>query len=174
MRIRRRFGAFEVILAFWEMPQNLLGFLFYGLERIRGRVRGAVWEKGRLFIRGRAAVSLGVFVFWSKDPRDLMSISHANKRHEYGHAVQSRLLGPLYLPLVGLPSCARLLYARLFRAFTGRPWMGYYRGYPESWADRLGMSFRQNREPIPRKRSCPASGRKEDGILQRILYRSRP
>lgn len=25
-------------------------------------------------------------------------------KHEYGHAVQSAILGPLYLPLVGVPS----------------------------------------------------------------------
>ena len=34
-----------------------------------------------------------------------------NVDHEYGHAVQSRRLGPAYLPLVGVPSVMRVAYA---------------------------------------------------------------
>lgn len=51
---------------------------------------------------------------------------------------QSRMLGWLYLPVVGLPSISRAAYALLYREVTGRQWTGYYDGYPENWADRLG------------------------------------
>jgi hypothetical protein len=47
------------------------------------------------------------------------------------------MLGPLYLPLVGVPSSCRVAYAIAYRALTGRRWDGYFRGYPEDWADRL-------------------------------------
>lgn len=127
----------DCLLVLWELPQNILGCFLLCLLAAGGGIRRIYWEEGRLFVRGRAAVSLGAFVFWAVSPGGFLA-SQANKRHEYGHSVQSRLLGPLYLLLVGLPSCARMLYARLYRACTGRPWTGYYRGYPESWADRLG------------------------------------
>lgn len=57
--------------------------------------------------------------------------------HEYGHTVQSCILGPLFLPVIGLPS---LLWAGLpvFRRFRERRGVSYYRFYPERWANFLG------------------------------------
>jgi len=63
--------------------------------------------------------------------------------HELGHTKQSRLLGPLYLPVVGLPSISRAAYALVHREVTGKQWTGYYEGYPENWADRLGGVCRE-------------------------------
>jgi hypothetical protein len=51
----------------------------------------------------------------------------------------------LYLPLVGVGSVSRGLYAVLYRELTGRRWRGYFDGWPESQADRLGGI---NREQI--------------------------
>ena len=48
------------------------------------------------------------------------------------------MLGPLYLPVVGLPSISRAAYALVYREVTGRQWTRYYDGFPEDWADRLG------------------------------------
>ena len=63
------------------------------------------------------SLSLGMFIFLTdKPPRDRRGlvphweISRRMLVHEYGHTVQSLILGPLYLPVVGLPS---LLWARL-------------------------------------------------------------
>ena len=57
--------------------------------------------------------------------------------HEYGHCVQSLMLGPLYLIAVGVPSYrwANLPALRKMRRETGR---SYYSVYPENWANRLG------------------------------------
>lgn len=64
------------------------------------------------------------------------------------HSVQSRRLGPLYLPLVGVPSVARVAYAIGYRTVTGRRWGGYYEGWPERQADELGGVNRSLR-PAP-------------------------
>lgn len=63
------------------------------------------------------SLSLGMFIFLTdKPPRDrrgLVPHGEISRRmlvHEYGHTVQSLILGPLYLPVVGLPS---LLWAQL-------------------------------------------------------------
>jgi hypothetical protein len=97
-----------------------------------GRLRG-VERSGRcLYLDTRAvSVSLGRFLFCRHGAARI-------RQHEYGHSVQSRILGPLYLPVVGLPSVVRNLYGRLYRRRTGHPWLRYYDGFPERWADRLG------------------------------------
>ncbi len=61
-----------------------------------------------------------------------------SKAHEYGHAIQSQWLGPMYLIAVGIPSLVRILYAQIHRIIYKKPWGGYYKGYPENWAERLG------------------------------------
>lgn len=129
---------FAALLA-WELPQNVLGALDLAATVALGRVRGVAYERERLFVevRGSGAVSLGLFVFWSRDDTPYVRITATNREHEYGHSLQSRLLGPLYLPLVGVPSSARVAYAIAYRRLTGRRWDGYFRGYPEDWADRL-------------------------------------
>jgi hypothetical protein len=65
-----------------------------------------------------------------------MSESHQMLWHEFGHYRQSLLLGPLYLPLIGLPSVcwAMVKKAGLFAAVP-------YCAFPtERWADRLARS----------------------------------
>ena len=58
-----------------------------------------------------SSLSLGPFIFLTdKPPRDRSGqipdpeVPQRLLVHEYGHTVQSLLLGPLYLPVVGLPS----------------------------------------------------------------------
>jgi len=54
-----------------------------------------------------------------------------------GHTVQSVILGPLFLPVIGLPS---LLWAGLpvFRKYRERRSVSYYWLYTERWANFLG------------------------------------
>lgn len=89
------------------------------------------------------SLSLGLFIFLAdKPPRDrrgqvpLGEISRRLLVHEYGHTVQSLILGPLYLPVVGLPS---LLWARL--PLCQRRWRGeisYFSFLTEKNANFLG------------------------------------
>jgi hypothetical protein len=123
----------------WELPQNVLGAVDLAVSLALRRVERVRWERERVFVklRGPGAVSLGLFVFWSDEDTSFVRITDVNKEHEYGHSIQSRMLGPLYLPLVGVPSSCRVAYAIAYRRITGRRWDGYFRGYPEDWADRL-------------------------------------
>ncbi|MDD4218901.1 MAG: hypothetical protein PHR10_01750 [Sphaerochaetaceae bacterium] len=114
----------------WELPQNLLGFIIFAIFFATKRIKNISIEYCRCFIMSPIAISLGWFVFW-----------HSNitiKRHEYGHSVQSRMLGPLYLILVGIPSLLRALYANYYVKTYQKNWPNYFNGYPENWADRLG------------------------------------
>src|SRR5689334_13777727 len=92
------------LLFLWELPQNLLGAALLALEGARGGVLGLRRDRDRLFVESRwSAVSLGWFVFWSRGENRYFVLDEATRDHEYGHTFQSRLLGPLYLPLVGVP-----------------------------------------------------------------------
>ena len=137
------------VLALWEAPQNVLGVLVLGIRWARGRVVAVRGEAERWLIQitEGGAVSLGWFVFWTNTDNPYVPVGAENKAHELGHGLQSRMLGPLYLPVVGLTSELRVIYAVLHRLLTGRRWGGYYDGFPENWADRLGGAERSLRPP---------------------------
>lgn len=133
----------------WEAPQSLLGAAFYVALRARGAIVRAERVAGRRVyeISGDGAVSLGTFVFYTKYDGPYVPVGPENRDHELGHAKQSALLGPLYLPVVGVPSTMRVLYAIGHKRLRGRRWAGYYDGFPERWADRLGGVDRTLRPP---------------------------
>ncbi len=123
----------------WELPQCLLGAAVLGVARASGQVCSICWDQGRVFVRTRGiGISLGLFVFWFEEGNRYFRADTLMRRHEHGHTFQSRWLGPLYLLLVGVPSTMRAAYSVAYRELTGRHWTGYFDGYPESWADRLG------------------------------------
>ena len=90
-----------------------------------------IWGGDRLYSYLSGA-SLGRYIVLK--PYDNMT----TVRHEYGHVRQSRMLGPLYLIVVGIPSAINNLRSR--RSQTVRN--NYYNMYPENWADKLGGVIR--------------------------------
>ena len=86
------------------------------------------------------SVSLGSYVILGNG-RNLNTY-----RHESGHQAQSKILGPLYLLIVGLPSiCWAGLWcnAGMIRHFR-ESGISYYDFYTERWADKLGGVNREN------------------------------
>ncbi len=134
----------------WELPQNTLGLgLLVGL-RLLGRKSETVRDRRRLFIETDGmGISLGWFVFWTKDwgPRGPVATDRT-RNHEYGHSIQSRLFGPLYLLLVGIPSVSRVAWSSLVWRRTGTRWPHYYRGWPENNADWLGGVEHPRNRPV--------------------------
>lgn len=137
-----RVGLF--FLFFWELPQNLVGlFLIYivnfGADKVMTYDGIKIGSNIFYLKRGcSAGVCLGEFIcfpYWS-----FTSVNLADKQHERGHRIQSRILGPLYLILVGIPSVVRNLRFRIkqrkYPLYKLVKW--YYSGYPEKWADNLG------------------------------------
>lgn len=118
----------------WGLPQNLLGasiFAYYYF--IRGRKN--IYRKNDAYIlnlRSKgAAISLGQFIIiWGRYNNETYI-----ENHEYGHTIQSHILGPLYLLVVGLPS---IIWNKFFREYRRKNKVGYYDVYPENWANKLG------------------------------------
>jgi hypothetical protein len=118
-----------------------------GAEAARKRIVQIEVEDGRLVVQSRGTgISLGYIVFWSRENSRWHDLDARNRAHELGHTKQSRLLGWLYLPVVGLPSISRAAFAFVFREVTGQQWTQYYEGYPENWADRLGGVIREKEQ----------------------------
>ena len=119
-----------VLLQVWQLPQNLLGLVVGLFLKGKRRLSGLPGIPPSIRFVGAqnmwGGISLGNFVYLRPPVYEKMV------RHEYGHCLQSRLLGPFYLLVIGLPS---LLWALWWH--PGRP-VGYYTFYTERWADRLG------------------------------------
>ena len=82
------------------------------------------------------------FVMLISKAKPLTTYKDANKKshsdyikHEYGHTLQSKILGPLYLFVIGLPS---LIWAGCFEDYRKENKISYYDFYTEKWADKLG------------------------------------
>lgn len=127
----------------WGLPQTLVGAMVFLVFRPHRHD----WFHGVLVSSWpyRSCVSLGMFVFIADS-----AIGHTDSlanperpslqhiiAHEYGHTVQSALLGPLYLPIMGLPSAlwANLRAASRWRSAQER---SYYDFPTERFANYLG------------------------------------
>jgi hypothetical protein len=119
-----------VLLQVWQLPQNLAGLVFGWFLKDKRRHAGLPGIPDDVHVVTASnmygGISLGNFVYCRAPVYDRMV------RHEYGHCLQSRILGPFYLLVIGLPS---LLWALWWT--PGRS-VGYYSFYTERWADRLG------------------------------------
>lgn len=120
------------LLYIWQLPQTILGWILlkiYGWEyRERKRFPNVHIYFCPKFPNG---ISLGKYILLNPrfNGEDMNAL--VTRHHEYGHCIQSQILGWFYLLVVGLWSALRAglnLYKR------GH----YYDAYPENWADNLG------------------------------------
>lgn len=150
-------AAYLIWQATWGFPQTLAGactFLSHVREPhfLHHGALVTVW-------RSRFGLSLGPFVFLNAKPGNAdgaatedaasplfveyvpgMLVNDRLLVHEYGHTIQSLILGPLYLPIVGVPSVIWLKTPRLSRRRHDAQ-SSYYAFYTERWANRLGERF---------------------------------
>ena len=88
----------------WGLPQNIVGSIMYAI--FRGGDPDAFMYKDSYVVQAGyngpgGAVSLGMFIFLFRDYGDR---KERILKHEYGHSIQSKILGPLFLLVIGLPS----------------------------------------------------------------------
>lgn len=118
----------------WGILQNILGFVFF-LKQSKCRHKFYYGSVLTYHEGDWGGVSLGIFIFVN-GKRDEEWI-RGTEVHEYGHTIQSLILGPLYLFVIGIPSsvwCNNKKYIAL-RKDKG---VSYFDFYPEKWANRLG------------------------------------
>ena len=125
----------------WGVVQNIVGLLVFlvTLKNKHSIFRCAVvthWNHPY-------SMGCGMFIFKGdhgyahySDERN-EKINYDVLVHEYGHTVQSLILGPLFVPVIAIPS---LLWASIpyFDRLRSRRGLSYYWLYCEKWANLLG------------------------------------
>lgn len=130
----------EVLLYIWQLPQNLIGLFLlfiYDKEKVYHRLNGRTFYYTSEMPSG---ISLGNYIIMNRQDKE------DGMRHEYGHSVQSRILGPLYLLVIGLPSLLWNIIDRIIvTKIVGvvRSCEIYYNMPWEHWADVLGKEDRK-------------------------------
>jgi hypothetical protein len=119
----------DILLYVWQLPQNLLGLLLLAIVRPEDIYDYEGEKLCYSYKRMRGGISLGKYIIVRSVFRGM---NDQTEKHELGHAIQSRMLGPLYLIVIGLPS---LLWAAWWNEGRNR---SYYSFYTERWADYLG------------------------------------
>ncbi len=116
----------------WCLPQTLAGLVL--LRKYRNCPRERYHNAVVVYHNDRfGGVSLGGYTFVN---------GHSGKRragvraHEYGHCIQSLMLGPLYFLVIALPSA---LWCNLgvFVKMRKNKGISYYRFFTERWANSL-------------------------------------
>lgn len=126
----------------WGILQTFLGLVLFlkHYQNKHYRYHGAVvtvWKS-------KTSISLGMFVFVTSEPffakkfEGKISVEELSGRllvHEYGHTIQSLILGPLYLILIGIPST---LWGFLLGKKRKEKQIPYGAFFTEKWANSLG------------------------------------
>ena len=120
----------------WGLPQNLAGALhfLFALRKPHSRYHGAIVTRVRRK-RFSGGWTFGCFIFLTEPLSP--GAEHDLLIHEYGHTVQSLILGPLWSLVIGLPS---MLWCNLpfLQRLRRKRRIPYSRLYCEGWANRLG------------------------------------
>lgn len=128
----------------WGILQSTLGAVVC-LLHIRDKhyfYHGAIVTEWK----NSSSVSLGMFVFITKEPYFYEKLSNEytmgelSQRllvHEYGHTIQSLILGPLYLIVMGIPSTVWGFLPSLNKKRKDQQ-ISYFAFFTESWANHLG------------------------------------
>jgi len=114
----------------WQLPQHLIAGVLLLLLHRRIERRSDSGDHRIYYVFTRyGGISLGAYLLVHREADDLLM------RHELGHCRQSRMLGPLYLLVIGLPS---LIWAGLYPLTERlRPGIDYFDFYTEKWANSL-------------------------------------
>ena len=123
----------KILRWLWQLPQNILGYYLYkyykGYEICTKETCGE-YIKCKLSSDISGGVTLGDYII-------LSNVRHL--QHELGHTKQSRILGPLYLLVIGIPSAIHaILHDKLCKN------KDYYHFYTETWANKLTNNKQSN------------------------------
>lgn len=133
----------------WELPQSLLGLTLLPFYR-KTLISTGEYKDQKIYIYNKfpGGISLGYYILLngSKEHINCSSECYTGRRlqdsikHESGHGIQSKWLGPLYLLTVGLCSVGWNILRTISPSLKQKD---YYSIWPENQADRLGGVIRK-------------------------------
>lgn len=128
----------------WGILQTFLGFIVF-LKHLKDKhyfYHGAIITEWK----NKSSVSLGAFIFITDEPylyeklKDEFSAKELAQRllvHEYGHTIQSLIMGPLYLVVMGIPSTL-WGFMPCCNKKRREEHLSYFSFFTEKWANHLG------------------------------------
>lgn len=131
---------FYLVQFTWGLPQNLAGLI--GFLILYKKCRHEKFERAIItYIDGNkpfGGLSLGIFLFINGTKDE--GWTHDTRIHEYGHTIQSLVLGPTWFFVIGLPS---ILWCNLppVCRYRKKNNVSYYTIYCEGWANLWGSRF---------------------------------
>ena len=126
----------NLILFIWQLPQHIVALIYFGYLVMMCKDLGVDSRYKQAIVIPcvmRGAITLGNYVFVG-----LNSEYKETVKHELGHTIQSKILGPLYLIIIGIPS---ITYCGLRRLFPSLRKKNYYNFYTEKWANNLSEKY---------------------------------
>lgn len=112
------------ILFIWQLPQNLVALV---MMPFLGKLNKVRYDKCTFAFKGqkmRGGISLGNFIFLDS----YLAKRNTSIGHEYGHCWDSKVMGPLYLFIIGIPS--------ILHAWLHKNCPCYYHFFTERWANK--------------------------------------
>lgn len=126
----------NLILFIWQLPQHIVAIIYFGYLVMMCKDLGIDSRYKQAIVIPcvmRGAVTLGNYVFVG-----LNSEYKETVKHELGHTIQSKILGPLYLIVIGIPS---ITYCGLRRLFPSLRKKNYYDSFSEKSANYLSERY---------------------------------
>ena len=134
----------NVFLFIWQFEQHLYAGLLFLINIgavYSKRVNGVKVYFAKRFPKS-TSISLGNFLIFAEntDPEthpEYFDVTTKTVIHEYGHSIQSKMFGPIYVLVIGVPSFITATIKRIFKKDS----VWYHERYPEHWADVLGEKY---------------------------------
>lgn len=137
-----------ILFYFWQSTyailQNIAGLVMLAIYKSRGAKSEIFHNAVITYIdkKNFGGVSLGMFIFINKNTTG--DRLHDMKIHEYGHTVQSLILGPVWLLVIALPSFIWCGLPALVKMRKEKN-VSYYWLYCEGWANLCGLYATKDR-----------------------------
>lgn len=130
----------KIILYLWQLPQHILALtlLLSNNKKVLAHTR---YKSSSVYWLADInwAISLGKYIIVSDTYHNQTVV-----KHEYGHSIQSKMFGPLYLLIVGIPSITmNIMSTILYKLGKPKYAENYYNRWPENWADKLEEVIRE-------------------------------
>lgn len=128
----------NIILIPWQLPQIIVGLIILSVLKAKGKLTTVFdyktswvfWHNDPTY----TGVSLGPIIILNE--RNYKDSDLKTVKHEYGHCIQSFILGSIYLLIIGFVSL--VINNLLWKVFYPVLPYFYYSHFPELWADQLG------------------------------------
>lgn len=132
---------FYLIQFTWALPQNLAGLIGFLIFKSKGAKHDGFHNAFITYVETEkpfGGISLGCFIFVNAKRTD--EWLHDTRIHEFGHTIQSIVLGPTWVFVIGIPSIIWCNFKPICK-YRKENDVSYYTIYCEGWANLWGSKF---------------------------------